>query len=149
LVFPNFITLPGRLPAAVAIVKRSESLLKKPENSFNYQVEDQHPDDYDNQKPGPAMNLFIREFCFRMFPVFFKYIFRHQADCIGDPCRNNDQVIQVAEDGDKIRNEINRAQCIGNRQDYDYLRTSWYPWIISGKIEGIDIALQIVCTLPE
>ncbi|MDD1685082.1 MAG: hypothetical protein LUQ19_04230 [Methanoregula sp.] len=78
---------------------------------------EKQPDKKDNQEPGPPGGTGILQLrpCPRL--IFVQHFRWHKPDCKHNPCRDDDEVIEIPEDRDEIRDEIDRVQCIGNRQE--------------------------------
>lgn len=67
---------------------------------------------------------------------------RHEPHCEPNAKRNDQQVVEVAEDGDEVWNQIDRTEGIrGNRDGHD-LCGPRHARIVRGQVEGEHVPLE-------
>lgn len=86
---------------------------------------------------------------FRTLTVLVQHALRHHADGERDLCRYDNTVIGVAGDGHEVRDEMDRAQCISDRENDHGLCVPRNPRVIPCTPECINIALKIPCPAFE
>jgi hypothetical protein len=70
----------------------------------------------------------------------------HCADC-HDAQGNEHQVIEIAQDGDEVGNQINWTEGVAHNADGEQLRIPRHPRIAACEVERIDLALEVTGAL--
>ncbi len=60
-----------------------------------------------------------------------------------DPRWNDEEIVQIAQDWNEVRDEINRTQCVSNDNRGEKLRVPGNPWIAARQIERVRLLLEI------
>lgn len=71
----------------------------------------------------------------------------NELDRQSDSQWNQNQIIQVAQHWYEIRNQINRAEGIGDHAADEQLSVPRRPWVASGQVQGIRFNLEMTDAL--
>jgi len=107
--------------------------------------QNQSPDPQHEPEPVSALRPVQGSAC--TVPTLRHHRGWNESDCKNDARGDKDQVVQVAEDGDEVRDEIDRAERVGSDACRQSLGVPRSAWIASGEKQRVGIALQVPGTL--
>ena len=90
------------------------SVLTNPDSKAKKCVDDEDPDTDDCEKPCPTLDFLARTAELGFLTAFLQHILRHHSYEERNAQRNQDRVVKIADDWDKIGSQIDRAQGISN-----------------------------------
>jgi hypothetical protein len=67
---------------------------------------------------------------------------RNQPNGEGQAEWNKQEIVEVAEDWNEVRNEVDRAERVGHRESGDCLGRPRNSWIARCQIEGVGVGLE-------
>jgi hypothetical protein len=76
--------------------------------------------------------------------MLLQHAVRDELHSEGDPGGHYQEVVHVPEDGNEVRNEVNRTEGIGDDQPDQKLRVPGNAGIFRGEIEGVGVGLELL-----
>ena len=99
-------------------------------------------DDHDGRDlphPGRSSDDFLR-----FLTAFREDIRRDDTDHEHEPERDQNQVVQVSQHGDEVRDQVDRTQCVGDDDQGEELRVPGDAGVAAGQVEGESLPLQVL-----
>src|SRR5438093_10591750 len=102
----------------------------------------EQPDDRHQNDSHATAGSTLREpaRCFR--PMLGEDGGRNEPNRQREPERNENEIVEMADHGDEVRDEIDRAQRIGDRDRGDRLRRPRNAGVASREVEGVRVRLE-------
>jgi hypothetical protein len=107
------------------------------------QDSDQQPDRHDHRKP--TTTNWACDLAFGTQSEFRHQVAGNETDSKSDPEREKQHLVKVAQDGNEVRDEIDRRESVGSHAACDQLGSERGPLVLSGDPECDCIPLQGFC----
>jgi len=120
-------------------------------DSSHYKNDNQHrqkePDGDDDTGGCPVCRFALAHGCLSLFPALGQNGLGNHLQCKSNTQRNQDEVIQISQDGDGIWNQIYRAEGISNYASGENPGVPRSSGIFVSQIDGVGLYLELSSSL--